>query len=84
MQENSERKQIGGVHTLTRASEREGERACEKGRGSQVKEHASISVYLMESPDTFRLWGVVQGAVCGLDLEAFIHILDTIGGEQDH
>ena len=55
MQENSERKQIGGVH-----------------------------MYLMESPDTFRLWGVVQGAVCGLDLEAFIHILDTSGGEQDH
>ncbi len=68
------------THAHARKREREGERACEKGRGSQVREHASISVYL-ESPDTFRLWGVVRGAVCGLDLEAFIHILDTSGGE---
>ena len=25
----------------------------------------------------------MQGAVCGLDLEAFIHILDTNGGVED-
>ena len=52
--------------------------------GAHAREYACISVYLMErGPDTFSLGGVVRGAVCGLDLEVFIHILDTNGGVED-
>ena len=52
--------------------------------GAHAREYACISVYLMErGPDTFSLGGVVRGAVCGLDLEAFIHIFDTNGGVED-
>ena len=51
-----------------------------------ISEHASISVYLKErgSPYPFILGGVVRGAVCGLDFGVSIHILDMIGGDEDH
>ncbi len=62
----------------------EAKRRSSPHAGAHAREYASISVYLMErGPDTFSLGGVVRGAVCGLDLEVFIHILDTNGGVED-